>query len=48
LDAFYIAFDLVHSDLVWFFDAVPDAKVLAVLGNNHVGVGHPAHILAIV
>mmetsp|Transcript_19212 Transcript_19212/g.26023 ORF Transcript_19212/g.26023 Transcript_19212/m.26023 type:complete len:287 (-) Transcript_19212:1348-2208(-) len=48
LDALDVTLDLVHGDLVWLLDRVPDAEVGAVLGNDDVGVRHPADELAVV
>jgi hypothetical protein len=39
---------LVHSNLIWLLDAVPDAKVATVLGNYHVRVWHPGYELAVI
>ena len=48
LNRFDISLDLVHGHLVSFINAVPDAEIVPVLGNNDVTVWHPADELAVV
>jgi len=48
LDALDVALDLVHGYLIRLIDRVPNAEVITILGDNHIGVWDPANILAIV
>jgi hypothetical protein len=48
LDAFDISFNLVHRDLIGFFNRVPNTQVCAVLRNDDIRVWHPADKLAVV
>mmetsp|Transcript_1801 Transcript_1801/g.5370 ORF Transcript_1801/g.5370 Transcript_1801/m.5370 type:complete len:438 (+) Transcript_1801:3103-4416(+) len=47
-DVFNVAADLVHRDLVRRVDVVPDTERAAVLRHDHVRVGHPLHVGAVV
>lgn len=35
-----------HGDALWAVDAVPDAEVSPVLGDDHVTAGHPLDVRA--
>jgi hypothetical protein len=48
LDALDVTLHLIHGDLVGLVDGVPDTEVVAVLSDDDIGVGYPAHILAVV
>lgn len=48
LNAFNITLDLIHGNFIRLIDGVPNAQVVAVLGNDNIGVGNPAYILAVV
>ena len=48
LNGFNISLNLVHGHLVSLINAVPDAEIVPVLGNNNVTVWHPADELAVV
>jgi hypothetical protein len=48
LNALHVTLNLIHSYLVGFIDAVPDAEIVAVLSDNDVGIRDPADVLAVV
>ena len=48
LNSLDITFDLVHSDLICLFNAVPDAQITTVLSHNYVRVRNPVDEFAVV
>jgi hypothetical protein len=47
-DAVNVTLDLVHGYLIRFLDRVPNAKVLPVLGHDHIRIRDPLDELAVV